>query len=106
MLVSRNSLSHSAAPAGERCREATEGRWMLPRRGVIEIELLRRYGRTPPGTRAVGWVPVSKNDDDYFTHVREIHIQVGDDPRAVGGPWWVPWVPPRGCARPQARSAE
>src|SRR5262249_22796930 len=62
--------------------------------------------RTPPGTRAVGWFTVSKNDDDYFTHVREIHIQVGDDPRAVGGPCWFPWFPPRGSSRSEAALLE
>jgi len=64
---------------------------MLPRRGVIEIELLRRYGRTPAGTRAVGWFEVSETGEVYFTHMREVHIRVADDPRVVGGPAWFPW---------------
>ena len=72
---------------------------MLPRRGVIEIELLRRYGRTPAGTRAVGWFKVSATGEDYFTHVWEVRIQVADDPRVVGGPGWFPWAPPHGTSR-------
>jgi hypothetical protein len=69
---------------------------MLPRRGVIEIELLRRYGRAPAGTRAVGWFEVSEHPHVYFTHVRELYIKVTDDPRTVGGKAWFPWAPPPG----------
>lgn len=69
---------------------------MLPRRGVIEVELLRRYGRTPAGTRAVGWFEVSENPHVYFTHLRELHITVADEPRTVGGKAWFPWAPPPG----------
>jgi hypothetical protein len=72
---------------------------MLPRRGVIEIELLRRYGRTPAGIRAVGWFKVSATGEDYFTHVWEVRIRVADDPRVVGAQCWFQWAPPRGTSR-------
>src|SRR5262245_51645141 len=79
---------------------------MLPRRGVIEIELLRRYARTPAGTRAAGWFPVSKNDNDYFTHGRRLRIQIADAPRVVDLPCWFPWTPPRGSPRSEAALLE
>src|SRR5262245_45669451 len=90
--------------AQQRPGSAPEGVLMLPRRGVIEIELLRRYGRTPPGTCAVGWFKVSATGYTYFTHLREIHIRVADDPRVVGGPCWFPWAPPRGTSRARSEA--
>src|SRR4051794_9377820 len=77
---------------------------MLPRRGTIEIELLRRYGRAAAGTRAAGWVTLSENDHPYFTHVRELHIRVSDDPRVVGGPRYFPWAPPPGASPADAEA--
>lgn len=81
-----------------------KGILVLPRRGVIEIELLRRYGRTPAGTRAVGWFEVSEHPHVYFTHQRELHIPVADEPRAVGGKAWFPWAPAPGTT-PAASAA-
>jgi hypothetical protein len=58
----------------------------LPRHGIVEIETLRRYGRVPIGTRAVGsfalWgkpVPPGHRRFEFL----QTHIQVGDDPRIV-----------------------
>jgi hypothetical protein len=78
---------------------------VLPRRGVIEIELLRRYGRTPAGTRAVGWFEVSEFPHVYFNHQLELHIQVADEPRVVGGTGWLTWVPPPGMLPEAAEAA-
>jgi hypothetical protein len=64
---------------------------MFSRRGVIEVELLRRYGRTPAGTRAVGWFTVSESPGPYMTHVWEVRIRVPGDPRVVGCQCYFPW---------------
>jgi hypothetical protein len=78
---------------------------VLPRRGVIEIELLRRYGRTPAGTRAVGWFEVSEFPHVYFNHQRELHIQVDGEPRVIGGAGWFTWVPAPGTPPETAEAA-
>jgi len=57
---------------------------MLLRRGVIEVETLRRYGRVPPGTRARGSLTLSRTGSSYLGYCLKIHIQVGSDPRPVG----------------------
>jgi hypothetical protein len=64
---------------------------MFPRRGVIEVELLRRYGRVPAGTRAVGWFELTENSGPITTHAFEVHIRVADDPRVVGGKLFFTW---------------
>jgi len=58
----------------------------LPRHGIVEIETLRRYGRVPAGTRAVGsfalWGrPVQPGQRRFEVLLTE--ISVGDDPRVV-----------------------
>jgi hypothetical protein len=64
---------------------------MFPRKGTIEVETLRRYGRTPAGTRAVGWFKVSENSDRYMTHKWEVRIRIGADPRVVRCQCYFPW---------------
>jgi hypothetical protein len=69
---------------------------MFPRRGVIEVELLRRYGRTPAGSLAVGWFEVAEApDSSFFTHVYDLRIQIADDPRTIGGKLYFIWKPRR-----------
>jgi hypothetical protein len=63
----------------------------LPRRGTVEIETLRRYGRVPVGTRAVGWFVLSVDAGPYLNHCLEYRIQVGEDARLVGGSLYFSW---------------
>src|SRR5262245_9254731 len=65
---------------------------MLPRRGVIEVELLRRYGRVPVGTRAVGWFEPTETPGPYMTHRYRIHLPIADDPRLVTTQVYFPWT--------------
>jgi hypothetical protein len=64
---------------------------MFPRQGVIEIELLRRYGRTPAGTRATGWFELAESAGPCTTHCWEVQIRIADDPRPVNGTLYFPW---------------
>jgi hypothetical protein len=48
------------------------------RRGVVEVETLRRYGHVPVGTRAV--LPVSLYKCDATRYVAHFPLRIGKDP--------------------------
>jgi hypothetical protein len=54
----------------------------IKRKGVLEVETLRRYGRMPAGTRARGWFRLTGPLQDGWYGVRG-KFRVGDDPRVV-----------------------
>lgn len=64
---------------------------MLPRRGVVEIETLRRYGKIPIGTKAEGWFELAENSHDYLAHSLSYRVQIGDDPRTIGSVLYFHW---------------
>lgn len=57
---------------------------VLPRKGSLEVETLRRHGRVPAGTRSIGWFKLiwSNGLDAYQVKYR---FRVGDDPRVMDG---------------------
>ena len=58
----------------------------LPRRGIVEIETLRRYGRVPAGTRAEGSFALCEGPKRPGVPRFQIllaEIPVGADPRPV-----------------------
>jgi hypothetical protein len=52
------------------------------RRGVVEVEALRRWGREPIGTRAVGQVVLIQHDFSSSPWV-QYTLQIGKDPRTI-----------------------
>jgi hypothetical protein len=52
------------------------------RRGVVEVETLRRWGRVPIGTRAVGQIVLVQHDASSSPWVRYT-FQIGGDPRMI-----------------------
>ena len=54
------------------------------RRGIVEIETLRRYGRIPPGTRVRGAVVLTRRTDpSCLGYGLKVRLEVKDDPRPV-----------------------
>ena len=58
---------------------------MKPRRGTVEIETLRRYGRAPAGTRARGSVVLSHSEGMPLPYSIEFRIRNGDDQQILDG---------------------
>jgi hypothetical protein len=52
------------------------------RRGVVEVETLRRWGRVPIGTRAVGQIALVQHDASSSPWV-QYRLQIGSDPRQI-----------------------
>src|SRR5262249_35174591 len=59
------------------------------RRGVVEVETLRRYGHVPVGTRAV--LPVSLYQRDATNYVAHYPLRIGKDRRKCDVSCLITW---------------
>src|SRR5262245_56506566 len=64
---------------------------MTPRKGIVEIETLRRYGRVRVGTRAEGSFVLAPPEGKSTWYSLTIRILIADDPRPVGPVLYFPW---------------